>query len=141
MKNMYIVKVNNNISKTFTNKVKAVRYAHSMECKGMTAEIITDTFYPIGYIEEMKYHYHCWKKSNYLSIYAAYKNPSLNKVSSFNWIKNSISIPNSLKVISKNCHFYTTGSLTTDENNGEILFRYDTAYNVKTIPLSLLETN
>lgn len=139
MKKLYLVCDGHNV-KQFTVKKAADRY-YKQTLKNNPDTTLTETIkYPDSYISLMKWQYKLYKLSTYTDIYAAYKTmPSKWKINSFYRIKNSIDMPETLKVISANCQVYTTGSLTTDAATGELYFRYDTRDYVRTIPLALIE--
>ena len=90
------------------------------------------------FIESMRYYYKRYLETPYHSIYDAYGRPSARKVSSYEYLK-SIALYNECRVISKNCMKYTAAMLWQEPETGEILFRVDTAENVKTISLSYVE--
>lgn len=138
MKNLYIV----NDGKTafqFTDKRKAAKLVKDLEKAGKIVTFTTSTYYPPSYIEMMKYQYRMYKVSTYTDVRHAYKTqPSIYKIRSFERIKNAV-LPGTIKVISHNCMQYTTGSLITDSETRELLFRYDTKNHLRVIPLSLIE--
>lgn len=139
MKNLYIV-TDGITTSQFTNKRKAEKLLKDLEKAGKPATIATTTYYPQSFIDLMKYQYRVYKNSNTTDITQAYKtNPSWRKVNSFNRIKNSV-LPGTIKVISHTAQHYSTGSLVTDPETGELLFRYDTKCYVRVIPLSLVES-
>lgn len=139
MKNLYIV--TDGITATqFTNKRKAEKLLKDLEKAGKPATMTTTVNYSNSYIDIMKWQYKMYKLSTYTDITQAYKTyPSQAKIISFNMIKNAV-LPGTIKVISRNSQQYTTGSLTTDSETGELLFRYDTKAYVRFIPVALVES-
>ena len=137
MKNLYLVNNNGNVTE-FTTKKAALSFVKKLEKSGNDPVLSILPKYSNGYIEMMKWQYMLYKKSNITEMRKAYNNPSYKKISSYERIKNSV-LPGTAKILSANCHFYTTGSLTENPLTGEIMFRYDTCNNVREIPLSLID--
>lgn len=133
MRNLYYVN-----GKTFTQKKAAEKYLKELNSTGIDTSIYIGINYSKTYIETMRYYYCLYKNTPAgYDIYHAYKRPSENKIRSYERIKNSV-MKDSLKVLTNTCQFYTTGSMDTDPETGEILFRVDSAYDVKTISFSYL---
>ena len=88
--------------------------------------------YNNSFIEKMRYYASRFNASND-DIHSVYKKPSDFKVDVYEYLRD-IAIDNDCRVLSHNCHQFTTGMYTTSPETGEVLFRVDTRDNVYLIP-------